>query len=83
MTWVTNNPAGARTYPYSTSMTTNPLVYSNVSTVQQEVHYIGEVWANMLHNVHAALIEAHGFSTTANTNPEYVSPCRRTSDLTQ
>jgi hypothetical protein len=26
---------------------------------------IGEVWANMLHNVHAALVDAHGFSKTA------------------
>ncbi|KAJ7110217.1 Fungalysin metallopeptidase-domain-containing protein [Mycena crocata] len=30
---------------------------------------IGEVWANILHNVYAALITAHGFSTTAKTNP--------------
>lgn len=30
---------------------------------------IGEVWANMLHNVYAALVAAHGFSTTAKTNP--------------
>jgi hypothetical protein len=30
---------------------------------------IGEVWANILHNVYAALVTAHGFSTTARTNP--------------
>jgi len=30
---------------------------------------IGEVWANMLHNVYAALVGAHGFSTTAHTDP--------------
>ncbi|KAJ6450579.1 putative extracellular elastinolytic metallo proteinase precursor [Mycena vitilis] len=30
---------------------------------------IGEVWANMLHNVHAALVDAHGFSKTARTDP--------------
>ena len=30
---------------------------------------IGEVWANTLHNVYAALIQAHGFSATAATNP--------------
>lgn len=28
-----------------------------------------QVWANMLHNVYAALVAAHGFSTTARTNP--------------
>jgi hypothetical protein len=30
---------------------------------------IGEVWANMLHNVYAALISAHGWSVTARTDP--------------
>ncbi|SJL17912.1 uncharacterized protein ARMOST_21481 [Armillaria ostoyae] len=30
---------------------------------------IGEVWANMLHNVYAALIEVHGFSSTAMDDP--------------
>lgn len=29
---------------------------------------IGEVWANMLHNVYAALVGVHGFSTTAHTD---------------
>ncbi|TCD64506.1 hypothetical protein EIP91_004002, partial [Steccherinum ochraceum] len=68
--WISNDAEGTRTHPYSTSMTTNPLVYADVTTVPQEAHYIGEIWANMLHNVHAALIDAHGFSTTANTNPD-------------
>jgi hypothetical protein len=31
---------------------------------------IGEVWANMLHNVYSALVAQHGFSTTARTNPD-------------
>ena len=30
---------------------------------------IGEVWANMLHNVLAALVDDLGFSTTAQTDP--------------
>lgn len=30
---------------------------------------IGEVWANMLHNVYAALVGEHGFSATAHTDP--------------
>jgi extracellular elastinolytic metalloproteinase len=30
---------------------------------------IGEVWANILHNVYAALIGAHGWSATARTDP--------------
>jgi extracellular elastinolytic metalloproteinase len=30
---------------------------------------IGEIWANILHNVLAALVDAHGFSKTARTDP--------------
>lgn len=67
--YVTNNKNGIRTHPYSTSATTNPLRYSSIKTLN-EVHNIGEVWANMLHNVYAALVGAHGFSTTAKTNPD-------------
>jgi len=29
----------------------------------------GEIWANMLHNVYAALVEKHGFSMNARRNP--------------
>ena len=39
--------------------------YSSLFTIQD----IGEVWANLLHNVHAALVAVHGFSTSARTNP--------------
>ncbi|KIM37287.1 hypothetical protein M413DRAFT_276637 [Hebeloma cylindrosporum] len=67
--YVTNNAKGIRTNPYSTSATTNPLRYSSVKTLT-EVHRIGEVWANMLHNVYAALVGAHGWSATARTNPD-------------
>jgi len=57
-----------RNYPYSTSATTNPLRYSSIKSLN-EVHNIGEVWANMLHNVYAALVSAHGWSDTARTDP--------------
>jgi len=66
--YVINSAAGIRTHPYSTSASVNPLRYSSVGTLN-EVHNIGEVWANTLHNVYAALVGAHGFSTTARTNP--------------
>ncbi|KAF8156604.1 Fungalysin metallopeptidase-domain-containing protein [Crassisporium funariophilum] len=66
--YVINDPAGIRTHPYSTSATVNPLRYSTLKTLN-EVHDIGEVWANMLHNVYAALVTAHGWSATARTNP--------------
>ena len=66
--YVTNNPAGIRSFPYSTSNVTNPLTYSALNT-RTEVHAIGEVWANILHNVYAALVGIHGFSQTVFTNP--------------
>jgi extracellular elastinolytic metalloproteinase len=57
-----------RSHPYSTSATTNPLRYSSIAG-QNEVHNIGEIWANILHNVHAALTSALGFDANAKTNP--------------
>ena len=70
--YVFNDARGLRSYPYSTSTTTNPLKYSSIASLN-EVHDIGEVWANLLHNVYAALVDAHGFSSTAHTDPTYVS----------
>ncbi|KAI8971315.1 Fungalysin metallopeptidase-domain-containing protein [Trametes punicea] len=66
--YVTKDPAGFRSHPYSTSASVNRPRYSSVQQLT-EVHAIGEVWANMLHNVYAALVEAHGFSSTARTDP--------------
>ena len=67
--YVTNDPAGIRTHPYSTDASVNPLRYSSVKQLN-EVHNIGEVWANMLHNVYAALVEEHGHASDARTNPD-------------
>ncbi|KAF9486176.1 hypothetical protein BDN70DRAFT_988183 [Pholiota conissans] len=66
--YVYNHAGGIRTYPYSTSTTTNPLRYSSIASLN-EVHDIGEVWANILHNVYAALVSAKGWSATARTDP--------------
>ncbi|CAG8954703.1 hypothetical protein HYFRA_00004626 [Hymenoscyphus fraxineus] len=68
--WVYNNPAGIRRYVYSTSMTTNPLVYStaNGSTL---VHFIGTIWATMLYELMWNLIEAHGINS--DRQPTYVN----------
>ncbi|TFK20579.1 metalloprotease [Coprinopsis marcescibilis] len=66
--YVTNTAAGIRTRPYSTSSTTNPQTYATVRG-QTSVHRIGEIWANTLHNVYAALIAQHGWSPSAKTNP--------------
>ncbi|KAG8771054.1 hypothetical protein FRC15_003655, partial [Serendipita sp. 397] len=67
--WIYNNPKGLRTYPYSTSATTNPLRYSSIKTLNEE-HDIGEVWANMLHNVYAALVKGYGWAADSFTNPD-------------
>ncbi|KAF8886738.1 Fungalysin metallopeptidase-domain-containing protein [Infundibulicybe gibba] len=66
--YVANFATGVRAYPYSTSSATNPLRYSSLNTYR-EVHAIGEIWANMLHNVYASLVAAHGWSATSHTNP--------------
>ncbi|KAJ2065278.1 hypothetical protein GGH13_006024 [Coemansia sp. S155-1] len=52
-----------RNYPYSTSLATNPTAYSYLSRVDyQEVHAIGEVWAEMLYEVMWALIDKNGIA---------------------
>ncbi|KAI0684508.1 Fungalysin metallopeptidase-domain-containing protein [Cytidiella melzeri] len=66
--YVMNNTAGFRSYPYSTSNQTNPLTYSSIAS-RTEVHAIGEVWANILHNVLAGLVSVYGFAQDARTNP--------------
>lgn len=68
-TYVTDDPAGIRSAPYSTNARTNPLRFSDLGQLQ-EVHQIGEVWANMLHNVYAALVDELGFSADKLTNPD-------------
>ncbi|KAF8880948.1 metalloprotease [Mucidula mucida] len=67
-TFVSHKSAGIRSFPYSINATVNPLRYSALQ-VLVEAHDIGEVWANILHNVLAALVQDHGFSTTAKTDP--------------
>ena len=41
----------------------------NIGIVELLGLEIGEVWANMLHNVYAALVDKHGYSQDAMTNP--------------
>jgi len=48
-----------RMYEYSTSMTTNPTTYGYINNPDwQEVHSIGEIWANMLYEVYFNLLAA-------------------------
>ena len=50
---------GIRRYPYSTSLTVNPLTYANVAT-NPEVHAIGEVWCAALWDMTWAIIQQRG-----------------------
>ncbi|KAI9456868.1 hypothetical protein BJY52DRAFT_536563 [Lactarius psammicola] len=61
-------PTGLRNYPYSTSADTNPLRYSSLKGMT-DAHDMGEVWANTLHNVYAALVSAYGWSKVALHGP--------------
>ncbi|KAJ3564164.1 hypothetical protein NP233_g8473 [Leucocoprinus birnbaumii] len=66
--YVSNWGPGVRGRPYSTSTTVNPLKYSSLNG-RTEVHSIGEIWANLLHNVYASLVGKYGWSATARTDP--------------
>jgi extracellular elastinolytic metalloproteinase len=57
--WVRNSAAGIRAYPYSTSLTTNPLTFRNIDTVSG-VHAIGTIWATILYEVLWNLIDRYG-----------------------
>ncbi|KAL7941188.1 Fungalysin metallopeptidase domain-containing protein [Trichoderma barbatum] len=57
--WADNNAKGIRQYPYSTSLTTNPLTYKSVNS-QFEVHSSGTTWASILYEVLWNLIDKHG-----------------------
>ncbi|KAG8812899.1 hypothetical protein FRC17_001764 [Serendipita sp. 399] len=67
--WVFNSPNGYRTHPYSTDPAVNPLKYGDVANMTQP-HDIGEVWANMLHNVYAGLVAQSGWASDSFTNPD-------------
>ncbi|KAF9525879.1 metallo proteinase 10 [Crepidotus variabilis] len=66
--YVTTKAGGTREYPYSVDPEVNPLKYSNLNKATGQ-HAAGQIWANILHNIYAALVKKHGYSTTARTNP--------------
>ncbi|KAK1218861.1 hypothetical protein PQX77_018432 [Marasmius sp. AFHP31] len=61
---VSGRAGGIRSKPYSVDPAVNPLRYSDIGKLQ-EVHQIGEVWANTLHQVYADLVTDLGFSANA------------------
>ncbi|KAJ2697863.1 hypothetical protein FB645_005801 [Coemansia sp. IMI 203386] len=53
-----------RRYPYSTSLRTNPSTFKFLNRSDyQEVHDIGEVWAEILYEVLWALVDKNGFAS--------------------
>lgn len=57
--WVSNTESGIRSYPYSTSMTVNPLTYASADA-ENDVHGVGTVWCTMLYEVLWNLIDKFG-----------------------
>ncbi|KAJ6573565.1 peptidase M36, partial [Mycena vulgaris] len=46
---VGNKAQGLQSKPFSTDPTVNPLTYASAGLLR-EIHNIGEIWTNMLHN---------------------------------
>lgn len=59
--YVEDNEGGIRSHPYSRDPAVNPLVYADAPP-STEARSIGEVWANMLHVLLAALADERGWS---------------------
>lgn len=65
--YVSNNPGGLRSHPYSRDSSVNPLTYADGSP-SAAAGAIGEAWANMLHNLIAGLADNRGWSQTSLTD---------------
>ncbi|KAI9365978.1 Fungalysin metallopeptidase-domain-containing protein [Zopfochytrium polystomum] len=65
--YAVGNPKGVRQFPYSTSLTTNTHMYSDVGLqANQEVHILGEVWCTMLYEVYWNMVDQAGFTPVTN-----------------
>ncbi|TPX77973.1 hypothetical protein CcCBS67573_g00724 [Chytriomyces confervae] len=62
--YVLGGSKGIRRYPYSTSLTTNPLKFSKLATLN-EVHDIGEVWCSALYEVFWNMVDVSGWVNPA------------------
>ncbi|KAJ3028419.1 UNVERIFIED_CONTAM: Fungalysin/Thermolysin Extracellular metalloproteinase 5 [Siphonaria sp. JEL0065] len=65
--WASNKAGGLRDHPYSTSVSTNPYMYSDVwSFYTQGAHKIGQVWANALYEVMWNMNDRSGITDPSN-----------------
>ena len=61
--WASRNKLrGLRRYPYSTNVTKNPLLYSDIKSSKNS-HELGEIWASMLNEVYVNMVERYGFAS--------------------
>ncbi|KAL1918893.1 uncharacterized protein VTP21DRAFT_2274 [Calcarisporiella thermophila] len=63
--YANNKASGNRKYMYSTDMKTNPTTYRTLNENEyQEVHAIGNVWANILYEVYWNLVDKLPFTSS-------------------
>ncbi len=66
-TWLVEegpNDGGIRPYPYSTSMTVNPMTYGTLSSSSITIpHGVGSIWATMLWDLTWAMIDLYGWDS--------------------
>lgn len=55
-----NDGDGIRNYPYSTSLSINPVTYKDIKTFSVP-HGVGSVWCSMLWDIYWDLITKHGY----------------------
>ena len=55
-----NNGDGIRNYPYSTSLSINPVTYNNIKTFSVP-HGVGSVWCSMIWDMYWDLIAKYGY----------------------
>ncbi|MCC6722676.1 MAG: T9SS-dependent M36 family metallopeptidase [Bacteroidia bacterium] len=58
----TNDGDGIRDYPYSTSMTINPVTYDNIKTFSVP-HGVGSVWCSMIWDMYWNFIDRYGYDS--------------------
>lgn len=59
--YVYNKPAGIRSFPYSTNLETNPLVFNKLVELN-EVHDMGELWTSIWNEIYWNLVDKSGYS---------------------
>jgi len=57
-----NDGNGIRNFPYSTSMSINPVTYNNIKTFSVP-HGVGSVWCSMLWEMYWAMIDKFGYDS--------------------